>query len=68
MFTDREQPRLSALHSWVLDNGVTEIVMTELAFLGAASISSQRRERCCLEDRTGGSRIVILPSERFPLR
>ena len=32
MFTDREQARLSALHNWVLDNGVTEIVMTERQF------------------------------------
>ena len=32
MFTDREQVRLSALNSWVLDNRVTEIVMTERQF------------------------------------
>src|SRR5215216_2093049 len=32
MFTDREQARLTALQSWVLDNGVTEIVMTERQF------------------------------------
>ena len=33
MFTDREQQgRLSALSSWVLDHGVTEIVMTERQF------------------------------------
>jgi hypothetical protein len=32
MFTDREQVRLSSLSNWVLDNGVTEIVMTERQF------------------------------------
>jgi len=32
MFTDREQVRLSALSNWVLDHGVTEIVMTEKQF------------------------------------
>jgi hypothetical protein len=32
MFTDGEQVRLSALSSWVLDHGVTEIVMTERQF------------------------------------
>ena len=32
MFVDREQVRLSALNSWVLDHGVTEIVMTERQF------------------------------------
>jgi hypothetical protein len=32
MFADREQIRLSSLQSWVLDHGVTEIVMTERQF------------------------------------
>ena len=32
MFTDRDQIRLSALSNWVLDQGVTEIVMTERQF------------------------------------
>jgi hypothetical protein len=32
MFTDREQARLSMLQNWVLDHGVTEIVMTERQF------------------------------------
>jgi hypothetical protein len=32
MFPDREQVRLSPLSSWVLDYGVTEIVMTERQF------------------------------------
>ena len=32
MFTEREQVRLSALNNWVLDHGVTEIVMTERQF------------------------------------
>ena len=32
MFTDREQVRLSSLSSWVLDHGVTEIVMNERQF------------------------------------
>ena len=32
MFSDREQIRLSALNNWVLDHGVTEIVMTERQF------------------------------------
>ena len=32
MFTDREQARLSSLNNWVLDHGVTEIVMTERQF------------------------------------
>jgi hypothetical protein len=32
MFSDREQVRLSAFSSWVLDHGVTEIVMTERQF------------------------------------
>jgi hypothetical protein len=32
MFTDREQVRLTALSNWVLDHGVTEIVMNERQF------------------------------------
>jgi hypothetical protein len=32
MFPDREQVRLSSLQGWVLDHGVTEIVMTERQF------------------------------------
>lgn len=32
MFADRDQVRLSMLQSWVLDHGVTEIVMTERQF------------------------------------
>jgi hypothetical protein len=32
MFTDRDQVRLSMLQGWVLDHGVTEIVMTERQF------------------------------------
>jgi hypothetical protein len=32
LFTDREQVRLSAFSNWVLENGVTEIVMTERQF------------------------------------
>jgi hypothetical protein len=32
MFSDREQVRISALNNWVLDHGVTEIVMTERQF------------------------------------
>jgi hypothetical protein len=32
LLTDREQVRLSALNNWVLEQGVTEIVMTERQF------------------------------------
>ncbi len=32
MFSEREQARLSVLQNWILDNGVTEIVMTERQF------------------------------------
>jgi hypothetical protein len=33
MFSEREQQiRLSSLQNWILDNGVTEIVMTERQF------------------------------------
>jgi hypothetical protein len=32
MFVDREPVRLSRLNDWVLDHGVTEIVMTERQF------------------------------------
>ena len=32
MFTDRDQVRISALSNWVLEHGVTEIVMTERQF------------------------------------
>ena len=38
MFTDREQIRLSQLQNWVLDHGVTEIVMTERQFWKFASV------------------------------
>jgi hypothetical protein len=38
MFTDREQVRLSAFSNWVLDHGVTEIVMTERQFWKFASV------------------------------
>jgi hypothetical protein len=32
MFAERDQVRLSMLQSWILDHGVTEIVMTERQF------------------------------------
>jgi hypothetical protein len=32
MFPDREPVRISQLNNWVLDHGVTEIVMTERQF------------------------------------
>ena len=32
MFADRDQSRLTVLNTWVLDNGVTEIVMKERQF------------------------------------
>jgi hypothetical protein len=32
MYTDREQTRLTTLQNWVLEHGVTEIVMTERQF------------------------------------
>jgi len=38
MFTEREQIRLSSLQSWVLDHGVTEIVMTERQFWKFATV------------------------------
>jgi hypothetical protein len=38
MFVDREQIRLSALQSWVLQHGVTEIVMTERQFWNFATL------------------------------
>ncbi len=38
MFTDREQIRLSQLQNWILDHGVTEIVMTERQFWKFASV------------------------------
>jgi len=38
MFTEREQTRLSALQNWILDNGITEIVMTERQFWKFATV------------------------------
>jgi hypothetical protein len=38
MFTEREQVRLSALQNWILDHGVTEIVMTERQFWKFVSV------------------------------
>ena len=38
MFTDREQVRLTALSNWVLDHGVTEIVMNERQFWKFVSV------------------------------
>jgi hypothetical protein len=38
MFTEREQVRLSALQNWILDNGVTEIVMNERQFWKFVSV------------------------------
>jgi hypothetical protein len=32
MFGERDQVRLSALQAWILDHGVTEVVMTERQF------------------------------------
>jgi hypothetical protein len=32
MFSERDQVRMSTLQAWVLDHGVTEIVMTERQF------------------------------------
>jgi hypothetical protein len=38
MFKDAEQARLSALRSWVLDNEVTEIEMSERQFWNFAAL------------------------------
>ena len=38
MFTDREQVRLSTLSNWILDHGVTEIIMTERQFWNFVSL------------------------------
>jgi hypothetical protein len=38
MFTDPEQSRLSMLRSWVLDNAVTEIEMSERQFWNFAQL------------------------------
>jgi hypothetical protein len=32
MFNEADQPRITSLRNWVLDNGVTEIEMTERQF------------------------------------
>ena len=37
MLTERDQIRLSVLQGWILDHGVTEIVMTERQFWRFAS-------------------------------
>lgn len=38
MFADAEQSRLSMLRAWVLDNGVTEIEMSERQFWNFAQL------------------------------
>lgn len=38
MFMDREQSRLSSLQGWILEQGVTEIVMTERQFWNFAAL------------------------------
>jgi hypothetical protein len=38
MFGERDQVRLSSLQGWILDNGVTEIVMTERQFWKFSSL------------------------------
>ena len=38
MFSERDQVRLSTLQNWILDNGVTEIVMTERQFWAFANV------------------------------
>jgi hypothetical protein len=38
MFSDVEQARLTMLRSWVLDNGVTEIEMSERQFWNFAQL------------------------------
>jgi hypothetical protein len=38
MFSDFEQSRLTALRSWILDNGVTEIEMSECQFWNFAQL------------------------------
>ncbi len=38
MFSDSEQSRLAVLRSWVLDNGVTEIEMSEHQFWNFAQL------------------------------
>jgi hypothetical protein len=38
MFGDRDQARLSMLQNWILDHGVTEIVMTERQFWKFVSV------------------------------
>ena len=38
MFAEQDQVRLSALQNWILDHGVTEIVMTERQFWKFVSV------------------------------
>jgi len=38
MFAEHDQVRLSALQNWILDHGVTEIVMTERQFWKFVSV------------------------------
>ena len=38
MFADRDQVRLSMLQNWILDQGVTEVVMTERQFWAFVSV------------------------------
>jgi hypothetical protein len=42
MFTDRDQVRLSAFSNWVLDHGVTEIVMTERQFWNCCAAARRK--------------------------
>jgi hypothetical protein len=46
MFSDREQVRLSALNNWVLDQGVTEIVMTERQFWKFVTVQPFAEKPC----------------------
>jgi hypothetical protein len=63
MFTDREQARLSALQNWVLEHGVTEIVMTERQFWNFVTVqplaekpwTSYMGRSICVPDMPEGS-------------
>jgi hypothetical protein len=63
MFAERDQARLSSLNTWVLDNGVTEIVMKERQFWNFAFLQPPAESP---GRRSWGVRFASLTCRRTP--
>ena len=62
MFNDKDQPRLTTLRNWVLDNQVTEIEMSERQFWNFAQLqpASEKPWRTFMGRQV---RVPLMPEE-----